>query len=281
MTPVVEPFALCEIADGVLVWLQPGGGPGVSNAGVVVDDDGLTIVDTLMVRSQWGPFAEAVRGIERPVRRIVVTHAHIDHVGGTRAFPHAAVYASPVASAALDQPMPLEAYQAFMPDFADELAELGELGTRVATHEIDGAAQLTPRIEVLPAAGHTAGDLLALVAEADVCFAGGLGSFGVTPLAFQGDPGAWADVLDAVIELADTIVPGCGPLGGEAEARDLQAYLRACVTAAGDAAAIPSGPWDAWPGRALGDAVNVQRARLLAGGRDELPPAMLAAMGAA
>ena len=37
-------LTLHELADGVFVWLQPGGETGVSNAGVVVDDDGLTAV---------------------------------------------------------------------------------------------------------------------------------------------------------------------------------------------------------------------------------------------
>ena len=60
---------------------------GVSNAGVVVDDDGLTVIDTLMVRSQWEPFAAAVDRLGRPVRRILLTHAHIDHVGGTHGVP--------------------------------------------------------------------------------------------------------------------------------------------------------------------------------------------------
>ena len=56
-------LTLHEIADRVWVWLQPGGESGVSNAGVIGDDDGLTIVDTLMVRSQWEPFAAAVKGL--------------------------------------------------------------------------------------------------------------------------------------------------------------------------------------------------------------------------
>ena len=133
---------------------------------------------------------------------------------------------------------------------------------------------------MLPASGHTAGDLLVLVADTDVCFAGDLCFFGVTPLAFQGDPAQWADVLDVVVELADVIVPGHGPIGGEAEVRDLQGYLRACVAANGDVHAIAPGPWDSWIDRDR-DAINVERAALLAHGDDVLPPSMLKAIGQA
>jgi cyclase len=257
------------------VWLQPGGESGVSNAGVIADDDGLTVVDTLMVRSQWEPFSAAVARLGAPVRRILLTHAHVDHVGGTKAFPNAAVLGSTQTSQLLDGAMPLDAYKSFMPAFTDEFDDLAELGTRPVTHLVTDAAQLTPRIEVLPASGHTEGDVMALVADVDVLFAGDLCFFGVTPLAFQGDPATWADVLDAVADLAATIVPGHGPVGGEAEVRELQQYLRHCA-----AGAIPPGPWDRWPERDPRDAINVQRAQLLAQGRDEIPPAMLRALGA-
>ena len=270
--------SLEAIAEGVFVWLQPDGGAGVSNAGVVVDGDGLTVVDTLMVRSQWAPFAAAVAELDQPVRRLVLTHAHIDHVGGTKAFPHAAVYASPDTSTLLDQPMPIDAYKVFMPAFTDEFDEIAELGTRPATHLVDGAASLTPRIEVLPASGHTSGDVLALVPDADVCFAGDLCFFGVTPLAFQGDPAEWALMLDAVADLAGLIVPGHGPIGGEVEVRELQGYLRACVEARGDVNQVGAGPWDRWIERDR-DAINVERAAMLARGDDSIPPSMLTAIG--
>jgi cyclase len=262
------------LADGVWAWLQPGGETGVSNAGVIADDDGLTIVDTLMVRSQWEPFAEAVAALDRPVKRVVLTHAHVDHVGGTVKFRNAAVYASPLTSDLLDQTMPIDAYKAFMPAFADEFDDLAEMGTRPVSHLIDGPAQLTPRAEVLPAAGHTPGDVIVLVADADLCFAGDLCFFGVTPLAFQGDPAQWAEMLDAIAEIAAIIVPGHGPVGGEEDVRVLQAYLRHCV-----AGSVPPGPWDEWLDREVRDAVNIERAALLRDGRDEMPPSMAKAVG--
>jgi cyclase len=265
---------LHELGDGVWAWLQPGGETGVSNAGVIADADGLTVVDTLMVRSQWEPFAAAIEALEQPVKRVVLTHAHVDHVGGTARFRNAAVYASRVTSDLLDQAMPLDAYKAFMPAFAEEFDDLAEAGTRPVSHLVDGPGNLSPRVEVLPASGHTPGDVMVLVADADVLFAGDLCFFGVTPLAFQGDPALWSEMLDAIAELADTIVPGHGPVGGEREVRELQAYLRACV-----AGEIPPGPWDAWLEREPRDAINIERAALLAAQRDEIPPSMLKAIG--
>jgi len=269
-----------DIADGGFAWIRPDGESGVSNAGVVLDDDAIRVTDTLMVRSQWEPFAAAVQRLGAPIRRVILTHAHIDHVGGTRAFPMAGVYASEQTSGLLEGDMPVDAYKSFMPAFGDEFDELAEIGTRQVTHLITDAAQLTARIEVLPATGHTAGDVMALVADVDVLFAGDLCFFGVTPLAFQGNPATWSDVLDAVADLAEVIVPGHGPIGSEPQVRELQTYLRHCVAvASGAEPTIPPGPWDGWLERNPRDAINIERAQLVALQRDEIPPAMLKALG--
>jgi len=51
---------------------------GMVNAYLVEEDDGLTVVDTMLPRSAK-PILEAAAG--RPIRRIALTHAHGDHIG--------------------------------------------------------------------------------------------------------------------------------------------------------------------------------------------------------
>ena len=67
------------------------------------------------------------------LKQILLTHAHIDHVGGTSAFRNAMVLASSVTSDLLDQEMPISAYKAFMPAFTrgfDELEAIDGLDQR-------------------------------------------------------------------------------------------------------------------------------------------------------
>jgi cyclase len=168
----------------------------------------------------------------------------------------------------------IDGYKAFMPAFAEEFDDLAELGTRPVTHEVTDGAPIGTRLELIPAAGHTAGDLMVLVDDS-ILFAGDVCFFGVTPLAFQGDPAAWVQVLDLIPDLAEIIVPGHGPIGGLAEVGSLRDYLAACLTGS-----IPPGPWDGWIERER-DEVNIERAAMLAAGEDptSMPPSMLRQLG--
>jgi glyoxylase-like metal-dependent hydrolase (beta-lactamase superfamily II) len=264
------------LAPGVYAWLAEQPAPGHPNAGVVLDPDGATVIDTLCVPSQHKAFAEAVEALGFPIRRIVLTGDHIEFVGGTVSFPMAAVYGSPAASAHLDQPPNPDVYRNLFPLLADEFDD--EMQTRRVSHIVDDVVQLTPAITAIPVSGQSATNLVVLVAEAGIAFAGAMASFGVTPLAFDGDPEAWIETLGDLAELAPTVVPGHGAVGGRDEIWSLQSYLRACMLADGDPAALAKGPWDRWPGRER-HAVNVERAAMLAHGDHGVPPSMLRLAG--
>ena len=83
----------------------------------------------------------------------------------------------------------------------------------------------------------------------------------------------WADQLDVLLRWGTTIVPGYGPVGGEAELQSLQEYLRAVA-----AGAIKDGPWSTWPNQRFHPA-NLERATNLAPGDPSPPPTILRLMG--
>ena len=266
-----------QLMPGVYAELASQPGHGAANAAVVVDDDGITVVDTLMVASQWEPFGAAVDALGAPIRRVVLTSSNVEFAGGTSRFRLAAIYGRPQASAHLDQPADPELFRRLHPAYADGFDD--EFRTRPVSHVVDAPVQLSAAVAVYPFSGQQEENLVAVVPGASIVLAGAMCAFGVTPNAAQGDPGRWADELDRILELAPIVVPGHGPVGGEEEVRDLQAYLRACVEAEGDVARLGDGPWRRWAGAGEWDAVNVERAALLAAGRDEPPPTLLRRLG--
>jgi glyoxylase-like metal-dependent hydrolase (beta-lactamase superfamily II) len=268
---------LVPLDVGVYAWLEEPAGRGHPNAGAVVDADGITVVDTLMTPDQYEPFAAALAEIGLPVRRAVLTGSGVEQAGGTGRFTLAAVYGSRQASVHLDQPPNLDSWRSLFPDRA---ADFDEVTTRPVSHVVASDVRLTDAVTVVATGGQMAENLVAVVPGAQILFAGAMCSFGAAPLCWQGDPRRWADELDRLAELAPIVVPGHGGIGGEEEVRDLQAYLRACVAADGDPGRIGPGPWDGWVDREH-DAVNVERAALLAAGDDAVPASMLRLAGLA
>lgn len=264
------------VGQGVLAWLADDPAPGRPNAGVIVDEDGLTLVDTLLAPSQWGPLGEALDELERPLRRVVLTSSHIEYVGGTAHFWQAGFYGTRQASAHLDQPANVDVYRRMFPEVAAEFDD--EFRTHPVTHLVTEPAWITPAAQAVPVAGQTAENLVVVVPGADVVFGGAMASFGVTPDAFQGDPGGWADSLGTIASLATTVVPGHGPVGGAGELDVLAAYLLACDDAAGTGDDIAPGPWDEWPGREF-DRSNIERAAMLARGEDGVPRSTIERLG--
>jgi glyoxylase-like metal-dependent hydrolase (beta-lactamase superfamily II) len=244
---------------------------------VVVDIDGITLIDTLLVPSQARDLADAVVNLGVPVRRAVYTSSHAEYTGGSGVFWMAARYGRRQTSALMDQPPNTAALEALHPEVADEFEEAG---TRPVSHTVDSAVWLTESLCVVPTTGQMAENLVVFVPQADTLFAGAMCTFGVTPNCFDGDPVVWADALGELVELAGRIVPGVGPVGTPVDLLSLQAYLWACAEANGDPGRLAGGPWEHWSDRHL-DVINVERAAMLAAGDPSVPPSMLRLLGLA
>ena len=283
-TPDIGPAApdagkLEPIAPGVWVWIGTDGtGRPGPNVGVIVEDDGITLIDTLAAPSPARALNNELKRFGVPVRRVVYTSSHVESVGGSAVFWMAARYGRSQASMLLEQPVPTEAYRRLVPAYAPEFDE--SFATRPVSHVVDAAAWLTPLVCAIPVSGQQHENLVVLVPSAGVIFTGAFATIGTTPNAWDGFPELWADTLGELADQAAVVVPGTGPVGAPRHLGLLQAYLYAVADAEGDARRIPAGPWDDWTERDL-DVINVERALRLSRDDQGVPVAMLQRIGLA
>ena len=79
---------LVEVSDGVFARLHEG----LTNAGIIVGDEGVMIIDSLRVPSFARALIEDVRKItSKPIKYVIDTHSHWDHSWGNEEFPDATI----------------------------------------------------------------------------------------------------------------------------------------------------------------------------------------------
>ncbi len=269
-------YELVPLAGGVFVWLCNTPSHSHSNAGVVIAEDGLTVIDALLCPSLSSPFAFQLAELTPlPIKRLVASGSHIDVVGGSTAFPLAAVYGSGQTSDHLDQAPNPETWATLHPSYRGEFADLT---TRPVTHTVNEPAHLCPASIAVPLSGPQYENLAVQVPGANVVFTGLLASFGVVPLGFEADFPTWIESLDQIGGYGEIFVPSHGPVGAVEELGALRNYLEACIAAKGDPSNLAAGPWDDWHGREF-HRPNVERAHMLSVGDPSPPPSMLSLLG--
>lgn len=269
-----------EVGQGVFAFVDPNPAFGRSNVGLVIDEDGLTIFDTTATPRTGHVVKKAIVDIaaqlDLPIRRVLVSSSRVAFAGGSWAYWQSAFYSTTPVSEQLDAPANLDALARLLPEFAGDFHE--DFETRPITHLVDEPVWLTPSIFATPMPGECPVNLVMQTPGVEAVFTGAIGSFGVTPLAYDGNVAAWIESLDAIAELGGTVIPGHGAPGGRGDVVDLRNYLEACVQADGEASHIAAGPWDHWSNREF-DAVNVERAARLGRGEDVIPDAMFRLLG--
>ncbi len=262
----------------MFAWLHDQVGHTHTNSGVVIANDGLTVIDAGLVPSETQELAETLAALTTlPIKRLVLSGSHIDLVGGSTSFPLAAVYGSAQTSAHLDQAADPNIWAKMYPTHQDELREVT---TRPVTHTVTEPAHLCAASIAIPAGGLQFENLAVQVPGANVVFTGGLASFGTVPLGFEADFPTWIATLEAMTAWGELFVPSHGPIGGVEELHQLRDYLHACVAAAGSMSQMADGPWMAWTDQQY-TPINIERAAMLADGDPSPPPSLRALLGMA
>jgi glyoxylase-like metal-dependent hydrolase (beta-lactamase superfamily II) len=242
---------LSEVADGVFAYLQPDGGWGWSNAGLVAGAEGSLLVDTLFDLNLTAEMLDAMSAVTstKPIETLVNTHANGDHCYGNELVVGAEIIASEASAAEMNELPPAALHAMMTADFGETLNsylqesfgsfDFSNIAAPAPTTTFSGrltvpvgerSAQL---IEVGPA--HTAGDVLVHLPTDGVIFTGDILFIEGTPIVWDGPIQNWLDACATIIELdCSVIVPGHGPLtdrAGVQAVADYLSYIKAEATA--------------------------------------------------
>ena len=191
----------------------------ISNAGFVITNDGVVVIDALGSPTLGKELIEAIRRLTtQPIRYVIVTHYHADHVYGLQVFKAigAKILAHPEGREYLNS----DTAQRRLEASRQELFPWIDQNTRLvgADRWLD-AEETTLRVgsfdfvirHVGPA--HTPEDLVVFVPKMDVLFAGDLVFRGRIPFVGQADSQNWIASLGRLIEFHPKVmVPGHGPV---------------------------------------------------------------------
>ena len=189
--------------------------------GVILGDREALVIDTRSTPGQARELIDDIRGLTRdPVRVVVDTHWHSDHVFGNHDFRPAVIWGhercrtgmletGEKQRAALVEAIPelaaeLRAVVIDPPDRTFEDAATVEVGGRAVELRYLGR-------------GHTDADIVIIVPDAGVLFAGDLLENDATPWFGDGYPIDWADTVARLLPfVAGPVVPGHGSVGDRA-----------------------------------------------------------------
>jgi len=197
------------------------------NSTLVVGAAAAVLVDTGSTPAEAAELVEAARRITHLPWSVVNTHHHFDHCFGNQVAagdPPAPVWAHQEAARLLARPVEVvrdEAYREMIghdPQLAEQLSHAvvhppDRTVTRAATLDLGGRV-----VELWhPGRGHTIGDLVVHVPDADLLVAGDLVEQGAPPSFDDAYPLEWSDTLAAVLRRlgpASVVVPGHGACVG-------------------------------------------------------------------
>lgn len=221
-------FTVKKLADGVYAAVSSDGSKAGSNAGFIVGGNGVLVVDTFLDPAPAKELLAEIRKVtDLPIRFVVNTHYHLDHTGGNAVFAQAG--ATIVAQRNLRGWLRTENLKFFgtNPKPADKArVEALVPPDLVYTDAVD--IYLGSRlVQVRYMLGHTGGDSVVTVPDANVVFAGDLVWQKHLPNLIDATTDAWVKTLEKLLQQhsSATFVSGHGDIATPQDVHDFHDYL--------------------------------------------------------
>ena len=224
---VPDPF-LEEVSPGIYAYIQLDGSWGLNNAGFIVGEDAVTVIDSCFNEKRARAYNAAIASVTSlPVRTLVNTHHHGDHTNGNYLSPQATIIGHEQCREwMINTAVSSNRHAGLFPDV--EWGDI-EIAPPFVTFEdrlniYVGDLKVEAKF-VGPA--HTTNDVILWIPERKLLFSGDIIFNGGTPFVSMGSLAGSLRALEEIRALgAEKIVPGHGLVCG-AEQIDVQvAYLR-------------------------------------------------------
>ena len=227
------PFVLKQVGPGVYAAIDGPEHKAGSNAGFVIGDDGVLVVDAFFYPEATRALVGEIRRLTpKPIRYVVNTHYHADHTGGDQVLRDAGAVI--IAHKNVRGWVRINNINLFGDQITPEIkARIEALPLPDVTTDKDLVVWLGSRkVVVQTVLGHTGGDLTVAVPDAKVLFAGDLLWRKVPPNLIDGSVKEWAAtdayflvMADAAYEKPITFVPGHGDVANARDVADFRTYL--------------------------------------------------------
>jgi cyclase len=229
-TPESLPFTLKPLGHGAYAAIDDAKGDAGANAGFVIGDNGVLVVDTFENQNAAQALLSQIRKLTPlPIKFVVNTHYHLDHVAGNKIFQEAGAVV--VAHDNVRAWIHTENLKFFGKDIKPEQkAEVDNLGAPDALYQEAFTIYLGSRkIEVVHLLGHTGGDSIVHIPDAKVTFWGDLFWRKTLPNLIDATTTDWNKTLnpsgDWVKKFEGTEVPGHGDVGTIEDVKEFGGYL--------------------------------------------------------
>ena len=204
-----------------------------ANAGIVIGDKGILVVDTLGSAKEARKFIEDIKKISaKPVRYVVDTHSHFDHTFGNSEFAalQAVICAQTSCPINMMKSLPLIIKHAKDYGITDEDAKAIKITyPDVTTPEMMRIDLGNVSVDILfMAPSHTDDSVMVFIPRDKVLFSGDVLFTDYYPYMGDGDIIGWGKTLDFIKSVpVDKIIPGHGPVSVKKDVAEMKDYILA------------------------------------------------------